>query len=78
MNRHEFFMERLENLGLYNNNSDYNGLIGKWVEELSRVFANQGHSGMSAEITLYIFDMLMYEWNTPSKITEQPTLYKSE
>jgi len=60
--RHKFFKERLKEMGLYDKDSDYNGMIGKWIEELSAVFANQGHSGMSANLTLIIFDKLFDEW----------------
>lgn len=37
---------------------DYDGLIGKWVMELIRTLAKQGHSGASAEKTLRIFNLL--------------------
>ena len=60
--RHEFFIRRLKELELYEESSDYDGLIGQWVEELSIIFAAQGHSGMSAEITLGVFRQLFEEW----------------
>jgi len=47
---------------LYDEKSDYDGLIGKWVEELSLTFQSQGHSGTSAEITLGVFNQLMGEY----------------
>lgn len=62
MTRHEFFRKRLQEMGLYDKDSDYEGLIGKWVEDLSQTFANQGQSGMSADITLAVFNQLMDEW----------------
>ena len=61
-NRHEFFMRRLRELGLYDHDSDCEGMIGYAVEELSATFSKQGHSGMSAEVTLTIFNQLMTEW----------------
>jgi len=61
-NRHEFFKRRLKEMGLYDTDSDYNGLIGKWVEELSNTFSEQRHSETSAEITLEVFSKLMGEW----------------
>ena len=60
--RHELFQRRLKELGLFDKDSDYDGLVGKWVEELSAVFRDQGHSGCSADITLAVFNQLMKEW----------------
>ena len=60
--RHDFFKQRLRELGLYDKDSDYEGLIGKWVEQLSEIFASQGHSEGSATITLGVFNQLMDEW----------------
>jgi len=60
--RHNFFKKRLRELELYDNDSDYKGMIGQWVEQLSEIFANQGHSGGSATITLGVFNQLMDEW----------------
>ena len=60
--RHEFFVFRLRELGMYDADSDYGGLIGQWVEELSLAFTGQGHSGSSAAITLELFHQLMREW----------------
>ena len=64
--RHAFFIKRLKELGLYDADSDYDGMIGEAVEELSKTFANQGHSGSSAAITMSVFNQLMYEYQTPS------------
>ena len=64
--RHEFFMKRLNEMGLYSKDSDYEGATGKCVEELSETFASQGHSGMSAELTLAVFNLLMDEYKSPS------------
>ena len=63
--RHEFFQRRLRELGMYHHDSDYDGMIGQAVEELSRVFARQGHSGMSAKLTVGLFNKLMDEWDAP-------------
>ena len=62
MARHEIFIERLKELGMYDKDSDYNGMIGKCVEELSKTFSNQGHSGTSAETTLQLFNQLIFEY----------------
>ena len=65
--RHEFFKKRLEELGLFAGDSDYEGIIGKNIEELSEVFSKQGHSGISGEITLAVFNKLMDEWEQQGK-----------
>lgn len=61
--RHELFIARLKKLGMYDKDSDYDGAIGEAVEELSLTFANQGHSGMSAQIVMALFTQLMKEYN---------------
>lgn len=60
--RHHFFKERLKKMGLYEKESDYEGKIGKWVEEISEVIAKQGHSGMSVAVTMGVLIQLMNEW----------------
>lgn len=42
--------------GLLDEDSDYNGMLGKAVVELADVFGKQGHSGFSAMLTLQIFN----------------------
>lgn len=46
----------MQKAGLYNEDSDYNGMVGHAVEELVRKLAEQGHSGSSAAIVLAVFD----------------------
>ena len=41
--------------GLLDKDSDYDGMLGKAVLELVKVFAKQGHSGFSAHQTIRIF-----------------------
>jgi hypothetical protein len=60
--RHKFFKEKLREMGMYDIDSDYDGMIGRAVEELSATFAGQGHSGMSAAITISLFNKLMDEY----------------
>ena len=50
--------EQLQKAGLFDNDSDYDGELGKGVLELIIVFANQGHSGYSAELTVQLFSKL--------------------
>jgi hypothetical protein len=51
-------IEELKLAGLYDKDSDYDGEIGKAVEELLKVFSNQGHSGFSAHITIDVFSKI--------------------
>lgn len=44
--------------GLLDKDSDYEGELGKDVLELVRVFADQGHSGMSASFVTQLFGKL--------------------
>lgn len=46
----------LEAAGLFDKDSDYDGMIGESVMKLIEAFADQGHSGFSAEMTLFIFN----------------------
>ena len=66
-NRHDFFKDRLTQMGLYDPDSDYNGDIGRGVEMLSAVFSAQHHSGMSAHIVRGVFNQLMDEWEEKGK-----------
>lgn len=61
----------LKEVGLFDKNSDYDGMLGEAVLELIRVFANQGHSGMSARMTLDIFNKLV-RFKTLTLITSNP------
>ena len=70
MTRHEYFKKRLSELGMYDADSDYDGMIGQAVEKLSEVFSEQGHSGMSAAITIRLFNKLMGEWDDGTAFTE--------
>ena len=47
--------EELKLAGLFDEDSDYDGMLGKAVMELVEVFSKQGHSGASAHITLELF-----------------------
>lgn len=45
--------------GLFDKDSDYDGMIGKSVQELLDVFSKQGHSGFSAQYVANIFRRLV-------------------
>jgi len=74
----------LERAGLFDKNSDYDGMLGEAALEIVEVFAKQGHSGFSASVTTDLAQMLMRfepltpltddpaEWNDVSQATGQP------
>ena len=47
--------KELELAGLFDKDSDYNGMISKAVMKLIEVFSKQGHSGCSARQVIKIF-----------------------
>lgn len=51
----------LELAGLFDKDSDYEGMLGEAVQELLDVFHKQGHSGFSAQRTAYLFYTLIKE-----------------
>jgi hypothetical protein len=52
----------LKKAGLFDKDSDYEGMIGEAVMELIEKFSEQGHSGMSASIVANIFaELVMYK-----------------
>jgi hypothetical protein len=58
--------KELELAGLFDKDSDYNGMVGDAVLELVKVFSKQGHSGFSANWVLDIFDKVArYQNLTP-------------
>ena len=46
--------------------------IGNCVYEICKLFAEQGHSGLSANITLQLLDELLIKGNTLSSLTNNP------
>lgn len=58
--------------GLFDKDSDYEGMLGPSVMKLIRVFAEEGHSGMSAHIALQIFNRVA-QFKTLTPITNDPT-----
>ena len=57
--------------GLDKPEADYGGALYKAVLDLVETFCGEGHSGMSAEMTLAIFDRVA-RWKTLSPITNNP------
>jgi hypothetical protein len=52
----EFAERELQQIGAFDKDADYNGLVGRSVLELVAVFAKQGHSGTSAHLTIDLFN----------------------
>jgi hypothetical protein len=48
----------LERIGMFDPDSDYSGMLATAVMELIEKFAAQGHSGMSASMTMDLFSKL--------------------
>jgi len=58
--------KELRAAGLYDEDSDYGGMLAESVMELIKLFSKQGHSGCSAGMTISLFKMLAnYETITP-------------
>jgi hypothetical protein len=64
--------EELTRAGLFDKDSDYDGMLGNAVLELVEKFAAQGHSGFSAGMTLEIFNRVA-RFRTLTPISSNPT-----
>lgn len=63
--------DELKLAGLFDKDSDYDGMLGEAVLELVKIFAKQGHSGFSAHQTLRIFsEVANFKPLSPIGITE--------
>lgn len=61
----------LERAGLFDQDSDYESMLGEAVMELVYTHADEGHSGFSAQVALQIFSRLA-EWKPLSPLTDDP------
>lgn len=69
LERHAEF--ELKRAGLFDEDSEYGGMLGHSTMKLIKVFAEEGHSRMSASIQMYLFKRLaMFKMLTP--ITNNP------
>ena len=55
-NLYEHSKDELIRAGVFDKDADYGGLLGNAVMELIETFRKQGHSGMSAQLTLDLFN----------------------
>lgn len=62
----------LRRAGLFDKDSDYEGMIGACVLALVKTFAEENHSGGSAHITLQVFDIVA-RFKTLSPLTSDPS-----
>jgi hypothetical protein len=68
--------KELKLAGLFDKDSDYNGLIGKAVMDLMKTFSKQGHSGLSAAwVRELFFKLTNFQNLTP--ITSQPNEWEN-
>jgi len=66
LNLHDFAEKELRLVGLFDQDSDYSGKLAEGVMELIKVFNEQGHSGMSASMTIQLLSRLLsYKPLTP-------------
>jgi len=66
-----FAKEEMKLAGLDSPDSDYGGMLYNAVLDLIKVFTKQGHSGMSANITVSLFKKLAL-WEPITPITDTP------
>ena len=76
--------------GLYDKDADYDGMIPEAVMALVKAHSKQGHSGMSHEITMDIFNKVINfkpltalttddsEWNDRSEYNNGTLLYQNK
>jgi len=63
--------EQIRAAGLFDEDGDYGGMIGKSVMAIVRVFAGQGHSGLSAAIVRNVLHRLL-AWKPIVPIRDEP------
>jgi hypothetical protein len=61
----------LRRAGLFDEDSDYGGMLGESVMKLIEVFADEGHSGFSAAMAADIFGRLS-SWKPLTPLTADP------
>ena len=61
----------LKRAGLFDEDSDYGGMLGHSTMKLIKVFSEEGHSGMSASMQIAIFTKLA-SFKTLTPLTNNP------
>ena len=67
----DFAKDELQKAGLFDKDSDYDGVLGDAVLDLVKTLAGQGHSGTSAQMTAEIFNRLV-NYKPLSGLTDDP------
>lgn len=67
----DYARKELELAGLFDKDSDYNGMLGEAALELIELFAKQGHSGLSAALVRELFDKLA-SYKPLTEISDDP------
>lgn len=67
----DYAKKELEQQGLFDKDSNYDGMLGKSTLELITVFSKQGHSGYSASLVRQLFNILS-NFKPLSPITNNP------
>lgn len=67
----DFARNELQIAGLFDEDSDYDGMLGEAVIELINTFAKQGHSGFSASLVRELFSKLS-NYKPLTEITNDP------
>lgn len=67
----DYARKELTRAGLFDKDSDYDGMLGEAALEIVGVFAKQGHSGMSAAIVTSLVNKLM-QYHPLTPLTYEP------
>jgi hypothetical protein len=67
-----YAQDELNRAGLFDEDSDYNGMLGNAALEIVKVFSKQGHSGFSAEVVTQLVEKLM-RYEPLSPLTYEPS-----
>ena len=62
----------LRRAGLFDADSDYGGMLAEGVMKIVKVFAEEGHSGMSAAMTVQLLEKLL-RFKPLTPITSDPS-----
>lgn len=72
MNYKEFAKKWIEEKGLFDKDSDYNGALGEALMKMVELMSEEHHSGFSAMMVNELFYMLNKDYNNPdSKIWKE-------
>jgi len=70
-NLYQHALQELKIAGMFDEDSDYDGMLGKAIMDVVEAFCRQGHSGGSASIVLQAMPKLL-AWENLTPITDDP------